>query len=324
MINDGADELMVGVFAQRTFRVSADGFLPPVSSVGDEWVDGTCIASCGRASNRAPADRCTYGLYSLTDLHELRTQYRQADRLLAVLALEGSCIEGAMGWRSQAARVVALWVAPTGRGRLPDRQNAALRQNYRRVAFFADRDEMLACWPMLIPQPGPRRAAIAEASRRTVTAIRQGRMGRGSVLCWATARRCGVRRDDPGWAAGDVDDWCRGHRDVLSVDAGRGGSRRQQLVGVRRAGVSRWPRSAGVAGLPAGPLHLVDLQRGPGRVDPGYLDAARPAAPRACCHVGGLAATAAARRGVHLVDSAADSYLAGIVDPDGRREASAK
>lgn len=39
-------ELLVGVFGLRTFRVSRNGFLVPVSFVGDVWAAGTCIATC--------------------------------------------------------------------------------------------------------------------------------------------------------------------------------------------------------------------------------------------------------------------------------------
>lgn len=35
-------EPVVGVFALRTFRVSANGFLLPLSFTGADWADGTC------------------------------------------------------------------------------------------------------------------------------------------------------------------------------------------------------------------------------------------------------------------------------------------
>ncbi len=178
-------EPLVGVFALRTFRVSVDGFLLPVSFVGDDWAKGLCIAGCRKAPHSAPDPQCTCGLYSLTDLHELRTQYHQADKLLAVVALEGSSIEGAMGWRSQAARVVAMWVSPHRRRGVPDVQVAAMRANYPDIAFYTDRAGMLARYPALIPPPRPRRTALADATRRTASAIRHGRMSSRSALWWA-------------------------------------------------------------------------------------------------------------------------------------------
>jgi len=178
-------EPLVGVFALRTFRVSVDGFLLPVSFVGDDWAKGLCIAGCRKAPHSAPDPQCTCGLYSLTDLHELRTQYHQADKLLAVVALEGSSIEGAMGWRSQAARVVAMWVSPHRRRGVPDVQVAAMRANYPDIAFYTDRAAMLARYPALIPPPRPRRTALADATQRTASAIRHGRMSSRSALWWA-------------------------------------------------------------------------------------------------------------------------------------------
>jgi len=183
---DGLEPL-VGVLALRTFRVSADGFLLPLSFDSDDWAKGICIAGCVRATHSAPDPRCTCGLYSLTDLHELRTQYHQSDKLLAVVALEGVSVEGAMGWRSQAARVVAIWISPDHRRRIPAVQVAALRANYPAIAFHIDRAEMLTQYPALIPPPHPRRTALAEAARRTVSAIRSGRMSTRSAVWWTMA-----------------------------------------------------------------------------------------------------------------------------------------
>jgi hypothetical protein len=180
---DGLEPL-VGVFALRTFRVSADGFLLPLSFNSDDWAKGFCIAGCVRAPHAAPDPRCTCGLYSLTDLHELRTQYHQADKLLAVVALEGISVEGAMGWRSQAGRVIAIWTSPDHRRRVPDVQVAAMRANYPDIAFHTDRAEMLAHYPALIPPPHPRRTALAEAARRSASAIRRGRMSTRSAAWW--------------------------------------------------------------------------------------------------------------------------------------------
>ena len=185
--DDSFGEPMVGVFALRTFRVSRNGYLMPVSFVGDAWAAGTCVATCNKSAHQAPDAGCTCGLYSLKDLHELRTQYPQADQLLAVVALEGTSFEGAMGWRSQAARVVAVWVAPTGKRRVPDDEVRALRANYPAVVFHRTRDDLFAAYPSLQPAAHPRRTALAEAGWRTVTAIRTGRPSRRSVCLWFAA-----------------------------------------------------------------------------------------------------------------------------------------
>lgn len=156
-------EPVVGLFAVRTFRVSANGFLVPLSFTSADWADGTCIARCGRG-HAAPADGCTCGVYSLRDLRELRLQYWTARRLVAVVALEGQTVEGTKGWRSQAARVIDVWTG-NGRWALPAEQDALLRQNLPGVRFHTDLDRMLAGYPELVPPPRPRSAAFARATR---------------------------------------------------------------------------------------------------------------------------------------------------------------
>ena len=58
-------ELQVGVHGLRTFRVSDDGNLLPVTAVDDSWRGGVCIARCRRNPvHSAPADRCRCGIYT--------------------------------------------------------------------------------------------------------------------------------------------------------------------------------------------------------------------------------------------------------------------
>lgn len=158
-----APDPVVGVFGLRTFRVSTDGFLLPLSLTSADWVDGTCIARCGRG-HAAPGDGCACGVYSLRDLRDLRLQYSTARRLVAVVALEGQTVEGSKGWRSQAARVVEVWTG-TGRRALPAEQAALLRQNLPAVRFHTDMDRMLAGYPDLVPATRPRSAAFTRAVR---------------------------------------------------------------------------------------------------------------------------------------------------------------
>ena len=83
-----AVEPVVGVVALRTFRVSMNGYLVPATQYSNEWATGAAIARCS-GFHQAPADDCSCGLYSMNDVHQLRTQYQQARRLVAVVALEG-------------------------------------------------------------------------------------------------------------------------------------------------------------------------------------------------------------------------------------------
>lgn len=50
--------------------------------------------------------------------------------------------------------------------------------------FHRTGDNLSAVYPSLTPAAGPRRAALAEAGRRTVTAIRDGRPSRRSGFLW--------------------------------------------------------------------------------------------------------------------------------------------
>src|SRR6478672_6646991 len=101
----------------------------------------------------------------MNSIFQLRTQYRQARRLLAVVALEGQTVEGTKGWRSQAARVIDVWTG-AGRWGLPAEQDGLLRQNLPGVRFHTDLDPMLAGYPELVPAPRPRSAAFARAADR--------------------------------------------------------------------------------------------------------------------------------------------------------------
>lgn len=66
---------------------------------------------------------------------------------MAVVALEGRTLAGSRGWRSQAARVLAVWVSP---GALPDGLLATLQANLADVVFHRDVNEMLSHYPDLV------------------------------------------------------------------------------------------------------------------------------------------------------------------------------
>ncbi|MGS0688766.1 hypothetical protein ACVBEQ_27050, partial [Nakamurella sp. GG22] len=180
-----APEPVVGVFGLRTFRVSANGYLLPLSFTSADWADGTCIARCG-LGHAAPADGCTCGIYSLRDLRDLRLQYWSARRLVAVVALEGQAVEGSKGWRSQAARVVDVWTG-TGRRGLPAEQMQLLRRHLPGVRFHADMGGMLAGYPELVPVRRPRSALFARAARSWWSSVTRPRLPARRFAVWAAA-----------------------------------------------------------------------------------------------------------------------------------------
>jgi len=178
-----AVEPVVGVVALRTFRVSMNGYLVPATQYSNEWATGAAIARCSRF-HQAPADDCSCGLYSMNDVHQLRTQYHQARRLLAVVALEGQTIQGTKGGRSQAARVLDIWTAPRA---VPDPQLQQLHHHLPGVRFHTDLDGMLSRYPELTVHPQPRRAALAAACRGTRARVARARVTANTAIWWAAA-----------------------------------------------------------------------------------------------------------------------------------------
>ena len=105
-------EPVVGVYGLRTFRVSLDGNLLPLTQLTNDWAGGRCVARCAvGGEHTVPETACTCGIHSFRDRAHLAKQFAAADSLVAVVALEGATVEGDRGWRSQAAQVVAVWIA---------------------------------------------------------------------------------------------------------------------------------------------------------------------------------------------------------------------
>jgi len=149
---DTGPELRVGQYGLRTFHVSEDGYLLPLnagiqdSRLNASWKDGTCIAQCGMECNHpVPDDECRCGIYSFPSVEQVRSQYPSGYNLLAVVSLEGRVIEGEYGWRSEAARIVAIWTPPEVRWRSSDlgRVTNQLKTNYPNIAFREDLDTMI-------------------------------------------------------------------------------------------------------------------------------------------------------------------------------------
>ena len=140
-------EPVVGVYGLRTFRVSLDGNLLPLTQLSNDWVDGRCVARCAVGDEHtAPETGCTCGIYSFRDLEQLAEQFTAARSLVAVVALEGAAIEGDRGWRSQAGQVVALWIADDA---LPSHVRAALLERLPGVHEHTNPEELVAAYPGL-------------------------------------------------------------------------------------------------------------------------------------------------------------------------------
>lgn len=174
-------EPVVGVYGLRTFRVSLDGKLLPIGHLSDDWDGGSCIARCAIGSDHAaPETDCTCGIYSFRDRVHLTNQFSAARSLLAVVALEGTTVEGDRGWRSQAARVVAVWIADDA---LPSTLRAALLAGLPSVREYPSPTEMIANFPGLTcSEDYPPAGVIAKESPRRASTRIPGGLRRWSLV----------------------------------------------------------------------------------------------------------------------------------------------
>ncbi|MCC3318481.1 hypothetical protein [Nocardia africana] len=166
-------EPVVGLYALRTFRVeSASGRLLPVTTYtaargNSAWDGGVCVAECVEPTSdphRPPSEQCGCGIYGFGDLQTLRTEYRQAHAIVAVIALEGTVLEGERGYRAEAARIVALWADSTILGA---ELVARIRGHLPDVAHFDDVEELIAAHPGLRHTRPPRPAGDTSGALRT-------------------------------------------------------------------------------------------------------------------------------------------------------------
>ena len=140
-------EPVVGVYGLRTFRVSLDGHLLPLTQLTNDWAGGRCVARCAVGGDHtAPETGCTCGIHSFRDRAHLAKQFAAANSLVAVVALEGATVEGDRGWRSQAAQVVAVWIADDA---LPSHLRTALLERLPGVRVYSSPEEMVATYPGL-------------------------------------------------------------------------------------------------------------------------------------------------------------------------------
>ncbi|NKY88859.1 hypothetical protein [Nocardia veterana] len=131
------------------------------------WDGGVCVAECVEPTSnphRPPSEQCGCGIYGFGDLQTLHSEYRrQAHAIVAVIALEGTVLEGERGYRAEAARIVALWADSTILG---TELVARIRGNLPDVAYFDDVEELIAAHPGLRHTPAPRSAGDMSGAPR--------------------------------------------------------------------------------------------------------------------------------------------------------------
>jgi hypothetical protein len=155
-----AGDLRVGeIRALRTFRLSHDGSLLPVSHGSVPWSDGPNTARCEHGEHTPAAPGCSCGFYAYGTL-PAASRHTQARRVLAVVACWGRVIPGTLGLRAQHARIEALWVSP----RAKPRYVALVRRRYPSAALYRSRRKMIrrhqptrldsyAHWPQRCDRP---------------------------------------------------------------------------------------------------------------------------------------------------------------------------
>lgn len=153
MTADLPTDVAVGLHGLRTFRIREDGYLLPVvfsiedsAAVPPSWGRGFCVATCLTNSlcpdgHEPPVAECGCGIYSWNTLARLHRNYPEnTEHIVAVVALEGQTIEGTRGFRSQAARIVALWL---NEQLVPPHVRRAVRRAYPDVALHRKRSTMI-------------------------------------------------------------------------------------------------------------------------------------------------------------------------------------
>lgn len=141
-------------YALRTFAVRS-GRLTSIAQGGEHWVNGRCLAIClanpDDPDHAVPAKGCSCGVYAWWTAEKLIDQYEDhAKRIIAVIRMEGVCIEGDKGVRTNAAEIMAWWVA--------DEEEtaelvAACEASAPGTRRYFDRDVMIG----LYPSPAQRR-----------------------------------------------------------------------------------------------------------------------------------------------------------------------
>jgi hypothetical protein len=222
-VTDPSLEPVVGAYGLRTFRVSLDGNLLPLTQLSIDWAGGRCIARCAvGGEHTAPETTCTCGIHSFRDLAHLAKQFAAADSLVAVVALEGATVEGDRGWRSQAAQVVAVWIADDA---LPSHLRTALLERLPGVREYSSPEEMVATYPGLTssgrypPAPSllPREAATAVAGLARRWGLTQAATFLFTVAVKTAVLSCLLQMGlvDPAGPQGVLQSWFTATRNLL-------------------------------------------------------------------------------------------------------------
>jgi hypothetical protein len=140
-VEDDLPDITIGRHAVRTFTVDyKHRKLLSLTTPGNHWEGGKCIATCAIGSDHTPPVRgCSCGIYGKLSLDGLWEYGRAAQELVVVFEAEGETLVGPTGLRVEAARVVAYWSPVRGVRRICQEQLGGARN-------FGDLDEMLSAY----------------------------------------------------------------------------------------------------------------------------------------------------------------------------------
>lgn len=142
-------EPMVGeVTALRSFRLTDDGYLLPLTEAGgyDPWPTTTSAAKCNRGkSHLAPDPDCTCGFYAYGNRGWVQGngQYLWSQIILAAVHCSGRLVAGEKGLRAEKVRLVACYVNKHAPATVQER----LREHYPDVEFHQSRKSLLTAHP---------------------------------------------------------------------------------------------------------------------------------------------------------------------------------
>lgn len=142
-------DLAVGeVYGLRSFMISKDGALLPLSAYGQDapWESGVNTATCSRqGEHEVPGEKCTCGFYFYSDERWIEKEVdRNFAQVRAVIACSGRTRIGDKGFRTQRGRIVALWVSH----RVPEEVVNAIQQRYPEATIHRSLRRMKSEFPL--------------------------------------------------------------------------------------------------------------------------------------------------------------------------------
>lgn len=143
-----AEPLVGEVTALRSFRLTDDGHLLPLTDAGgyEPWPTTTSSAKCNRGrSHSAPDPECSCGFYAYGNRAWVQGngQYLWSQVILAAVHCSGRLVAGEKGLRAEKVRLVACYVNKHA----PAEVQEKLREHYPDVEFHHSRKSLLAAHP---------------------------------------------------------------------------------------------------------------------------------------------------------------------------------